>query len=223
MYGVQPISHRYAPQDGCAPSGRRVLMVTGEGIVSVEPDRALITVGVLTENQDLSRSQRENAHIITNVIRSLTELGIPRENIQTVEYRIQAQYDYVDGKPILRGYQTTHLLQITNEQITQTGRIVDTAVANGATTVSSIQFTLAHPAFFYNQALERALKNSQQKAATIARSLGVPLHVIPIKLTETTRTPAPPSPIVFSERSAATPIEPGMLQIQASVSAQYVY
>lgn len=68
----------------------------------------------------------------------------------------------MDGKQIFRGYKITHLLQITTDHVAQTGNLVDTAVSNGANNVTSIQFTIAHPEFYENQALSLAIQNARQ-------------------------------------------------------------
>lgn len=203
---------------------RNVLKVTGEGTVSATPDRALITLGAVTEGTDLSTVQKANSVAISNVIRALVGLGIPQSDIQTTEYRVEPQYDYTEGKQVFRGYRVTHLLQVTINQIEQTGRVVDTAVANGANSVSNIQFSVAKPEVFYNQALVLAMKNAEQKAVTLATTLGVTLHKIPKLVQEVVEEVRPmPMVLAFAGKSEATPIQPGQLKITATVNVEYTY
>lgn len=221
---------QFVPPFGITPSrpsiGSKlnVVAVSGEGFVSVQPDRAVVTIGVITENKNLSTSQKENAETATKVMDALLNLGIPKENIKTVEYRVEPQYDYENGKQTLRGYKTTHLFQVTLDHLTQAGPAIDAAVNQGANSVSNIEFTLAHPEYYYQQALALALINAQQKALTISRTLGVTLNPIPQIVTETTQQPSPlPRPTVYLARSEGTPIEPGKLQINAAVRVEYSY
>jgi len=201
-----------------------VLKVTGEGSISVAPDRAVVTLGAITENQNLQVAQSQNTRIISNVIDSLLQLGIPKDNIKTAEYRIDIQYDYQEGKQIFRGYRVTHLLQITIDQIELTGRVVDTAVNNGANSVSNIQFTLKNPEIYYNQALSLAVKDSVLKAMTIAKTLGVRLNKIPIQVQEISPVPEPvPFETTLYAKRADTPIQPGELKVSATVRADYSY
>ena len=97
--------------------------------MTASPNRAIVVLGAITEGNALQLVQAENARITANIILSLQNLGIPKEKIQTNDYRIETQYDYVDGKQIFRGYKVTHLLQITTDRVEQTGVIVDTAVS----------------------------------------------------------------------------------------------
>lgn len=134
-------------------------------------------------------------------------------------------YDYENGKQTLRGYRVVHLLQVINHQIDQTGVIVDTAVRNGANTVTNIEFNVQNPQIHYSQALAIALKDAQFKAAALTRDLGVTLNPVPLSIQELGQT----SPIIplqtamFAKSEAATPIQPGKLKITALLQVKFSY
>lgn len=224
MYFTQP----WHPASRMNPSvhhHRQIIEVSGEGTVSAPPDRAVIDLGVITEKPSLSDAQRDNAASITNIVHSLVQLGIPKEQIQTVTYRVDIQYNYVEGKQILRGYQVTHMLQITLEQINQTGLVVDTAVNHGANSVSGIRFSIANPDMYYNRSLALAVKNAEAKAMTIARTIGATLITLPVKVQEEARSrePIPYQASLMAQSAPATPILPGELKITAAIRAAYTY
>jgi uncharacterized protein YggE len=201
-----------------------MIEVYGEGTVSAEPDRVLVTLGVVTENKSVTVAQNENTATMTRVIDSLLSIGIPKESIKTVEYSIDPQYDYEHGTQTLRGYKTTHLLQVKIDQVANTGLVMDTAVNQGANSITGVQFTLSHPDKYYNQALSFAIKNAQQKALTISQTLGVALNPIPTEILETTPSKTPtPLLATFHAASAATPVEAGKQQITATIRAKFSY
>ncbi|RAP76861.1 SIMPL domain-containing protein [Paenibacillus montanisoli] len=208
-------------------NNRPLIEVTGEGKVSAVPNRAIIVLGAITESPSLAIAQSENATAVTSVTNALLSLNIPREQIQTVTYRIEIQYNYEDGTQIFRGYKVTHLLQITIDRVDQTGLVVDTAVKSGANFVSSIQFTISNHEIYYNQALSNAIQNAESKANTIARTLGVTLIRTPLNVTEKTRVIEPPTPfqasLLTEGATVPTPIQPGELEIRAVLGAQYTY
>lgn len=109
--------------------GPSTIDVLGEGMVTAAPDRAVIVLGAVTEGPALQAVQNENAAAVTNIVNSLLAANIPREMIQTYDFRIEPQYDYENGKQIFRGYKVTHLLQITADNAGQAGILVDTAVS----------------------------------------------------------------------------------------------
>lgn len=202
-----------------------MIEVFGEGRVAVVPDQAIITLGVMTEGQNLEAIQKENNEKIANIIRSLLDLGIPKENIKTAEFRIDTVYDYVDGRQVFRGYRITHLLQVTINQVGLTGRVVDTAVAQGANTISNIQFTLSKPTAVYNQALSLAYKDSLLKATTLATTMGVALSKVPASVQELSQGTVPPVPFQTDLRAKApaTPIQPGEVEVVARVLVKYYF
>ncbi|MGO4184861.1 SIMPL domain-containing protein [Paenibacillus sp. TAF43_2] len=192
--------------------------VMGEGIVTAAPDTALVILGAVTEGKELQAIQAENAQITANIIQSLLELSIPREHIQTNDYRIEMMYDFPDGKQVFQGYKVTHLLQITIDQIALTGTVVDTAVSHGANTVTSIQFSVSDRKPLENEALSLAVQNARLKAAAIANALGTSISGVPSKVQEVSSSSEPfPIQRTFQSDVMVTPIEPGQQKIFAAV------
>ncbi|WP_047985748.1 SIMPL domain-containing protein [Ornithinibacillus californiensis] len=204
-----------------------LLKVYGEGSVLAQPDQATVVLGVITENKDLQTAQQTNATQTRNVINAIVNSGVPRENIQTTEFRVNIQYDFQNGTQVFRGYQVTNLLTVQIDEIEKVGEIVDIAVDNGANTVRNIELTVSDKNPYYNQALTNAIQNAQDKATTMAQTLGVSINQVPIRLKEiTSMAPEPPRPFVLgvsTESAATTPIEAGQLEIKAQVEAEFTY
>ena len=76
-------------QVGNSHSSRNATIeVIGEGTAAAPADRAIVVLGAVTEGADLSSIQAENANIMAEIIGSLLRLGIPRDKLQTQEYRV---------------------------------------------------------------------------------------------------------------------------------------
>ncbi|WP_096273098.1 SIMPL domain-containing protein [Paucisalibacillus globulus] len=206
---------------------QRKVTLYGEGSVMAQPDQATIVLGVITENRNLQQAQQTNATETTNVINAILNSGVPRENIQTSEFRIDIDYDFQDGKQVFRGYRVTNLLTITVEDIEKVGEIVDIAVNNGANTVRNINMTVSNQDRYYQRALANAIKNAQEKSLLVADTLGVSINEIPDQLKEiSSTTPEQPRPFVLgvsTEKASTTPIEPGQFKITALVEAIFHY
>lgn len=201
--------------------------VVGEGTVLVTPDHATILLGVITEDEQLQVAQQTNAQRTTNVINALANSGISRENIQTSDFRVDIQYDFQDGTQVFRGYRVSNLLTIKIENIERVGEIVDIAMENGANTVRNIELNVSNQQRYYQQALANAIRNAQEKATTIAETLGVTIPPTPTHLKEiTSQTPEIPRSYVLgiaTDSAVTTPIEAGQNQIKAFVEATFHY
>ncbi|MET3695924.1 hypothetical protein SAMN05877753_102546 [Bacillus oleivorans] len=213
------------PSHHTSPAKDRVIEVLGEGVISAQPDVAIIRLGVITEGVDLTETLDKNSAAMSNVIQALIGLGIPKEHIKTDEYRIDLQYDFKDGQQLFRGYRATNMIEITIHVIKKVGLVVNTAIQNGANTVSNIEFSLEKKASYYNQALEFAVKNAQEKALAIASAAGVSLNQVPFSITEMTTPRQPPIPFEATAmvQSVSTPIEPGQMEIKAQIVAKFSY
>jgi len=153
--------------------------VLGEGVVTAVPDRTMITLGTVSEGIELESVQSENATKMTAIISSLEHAGIERKNIKTTQFVIEPQYDYIDGKQVFRAYRVTHLIQVALDNVTAAGSIIDTAVANGANMVTSIEFDSSMAEQKRQEALIAAVRDAEKKATAITQALGVSLSSIP--------------------------------------------
>lgn len=201
------------------------LVVLGEGMKKVEPDIAIVTIGIISEGQDLEQIQEQNSETSERVIQALSNLSISEKNIRTVEYRVEQMYDFIDGKRVFRGYEVRHLLEVEVEGIKRIGTVVDQAIKSGANIIYNIRFDYSNRDFVYQEALSFALKDATKKAETLAKSMGVNLSRIPFSIQETgtERDVRPFQPMVLSQDSSSTPIQAGQLEIKASLIAKFAY
>ncbi|WP_139998726.1 SIMPL domain-containing protein [Paenibacillus paridis] len=202
------------------------LEVWGEGVVTAVPDRTLITMGTVSDGVELESVQSDNATKMAAIIDALEHSGIARESIKTTQFQIEPQYDYIDGKQEFRGYRVTHLLQVILDNVTEAGRLIDEAVANGANLVNSIEFDSSEAAKARQEALIAAVRDAETKATAIARALCVSLSAVPCKVEEVAQPGA--EPIFFKAaaiplQNATSPIEPGQLTFRAAVRIWYMY
>ncbi|WP_419882479.1 SIMPL domain-containing protein [Peribacillus sp. B-H-3] len=202
----------------------KLISVSGEGSVPAVPDQAAITLGAVTESKDPASAQKENNKSITDILSALAAKGMKKENMKTIEYRVDPLYDYAEGKAVSAGYRVTHMIRIITDDIEQAGELVDTAVQHGANAVASVSFTLKNPEMYYNKAFILALLQTRSKAEAAAKTLRVSLNEKPVYVQELSQSPQPFSyqSAVFA-KSPGAPIQQGELLISASAKADYTY
>lgn len=196
------------------------MTLLGQGKVTAIPDLAVLRLGVQTNGDNLADVQYENATITQAVLEGLRQMGV--SDIKTFQYSIDKLYDFVDGNRIDRGYTVRNILEIHTNQMDQVGALIDNAVANGANVVDFISFEVSEPDFYYQQALNLAVLNAIQKAKSIAVNLGYPEDPVPTSITENSIAPTPYRQPYSLGEVAATPIEPGSKDIQASVTVDFL-
>lgn len=203
---------------------KNVIKVNGEGTVTAVPNQASATIGVITEGKDLTLVQQQNSETITRVVNVLDTFNIPRTNIQTFDYHVDSQYDYVDGKQLFRGYRVQTLLKITINEVKELGRVINSIIEAGANYVSNVQFTVSNPNEYYLRALKKAMKNAHEKAETIVLNLKVKWNSIPFRIEELGRESGPIQPqLTFVKGATSEQFQPGILQFKAAMSVKYYY
>ncbi|MCX7708797.1 MAG: SIMPL domain-containing protein [Clostridia bacterium] len=208
----------------CADLRACKLKVEGKGSIQAQPNMAIIVLGVITENRQLTQAQEENTSTVTAVLRTLREMGVPSEDIQTQSYTITPQYDFVEGKQVFRGYRVEHSLEITMREINKIGEVIDAAVQSGANQISSIRFSVSDPSGYYQRALNAAVEDALMKARTLGSKLNVAVSQIPVQIVEVGFESGPPIiPMVYQTAAPATPIQSGQIEIIARIEAVFAY
>jgi uncharacterized protein YggE len=202
-----------------------VLKLEGTGTVTTSPDIASAFLGVVTENKLLSAAQKENSLVMDRVIASIIKLGIDEKDIKTENYSITPEYDFVEGKQVFRGYRVNNNIRITIRDISQVGKVIDTAVANGANAVFNVNFSLLNRAEIYKRALDLAIKDAVEKAKSMENTLKVRVDEIPVEvveLSDTDRT-VREGLVTFKAPAAATDIKSGELEVTARIQTVFNY
>lgn len=204
---------------------RRTVSVTGEGMVTVAPDRAVVQFGVVTTGETAEMARRQNAEIASASTNAVRELGIDEESIQMESLRLQPKEEYDPKAEIWReeGFEATRQVRVVVETLNLLPDIVTQAVQAGANRVESVRYDLTDPSTARNDALEKAARNARSKAERLARTLEVGLS--PVRQIDEQNVSFPqPEMIQFSmERNQAdTPPEPdayaaGEIDVRAQV------
>ncbi len=199
------------------------IQVTGRSVLSVQPERARVDVGVVTEAPDADAAARQNADKLDAVLRSLrSELGAEAK-IETVSYSLNPKYERPDprGQAVVSGYTATNIVRLRNLELDAVGKAIDLATATGANSVRNIAFSLRDESAVKQEALKLAALDARAKANTLASALGVGIVRI-LSVSEGAPDTIRPSPMFRAEMAQAvaapTPVEPGTIEVTASVT-----
>lgn len=150
------------------------IVASGEFKVSLKPDRAILTFGVLTEGRTAQEAQRENAKRVEAVVQAVKGLGIEEKDVQTSGLNLQPKYEYRQNKaPVIVGYQSTVNLTLKTGRVEGVGEIVDAVIAAGANTLNGVRFTVKDVSTVKEQGIDAAIDRARAQAERMAGRLGV--------------------------------------------------
>lgn len=202
----------------------RILTVVGIGMIEITSNLATINFEVKTEAKQMLEAQQENSYQMKQIIQSLIQFGIPRDNIQTRSFEVRPVYDYIDGKQEFRGYEVINMISVTMDNVDLVGNVIDLALQNGATNVFNLQFSHRDSQVYERQALAKALEDANSKAHTLVQQMHVNIDPIPIKIVEEfNEQPIPFLKNTLAESNVLPSIEPGVIQMQAKVRVNFRY
>ena len=198
------------------------VMVAGDAIIQAQPDTAILSVAVVTQNRTAITAQQDNAAKTDAVVRALKAAAGTGAEVKTSGYSLQPQRVYKEGQPpTITGYEARNSVTVTLSDLTKVASVIDAAAQAGANDFSNIAFTLRQDRQARDRALSEATQVAVSKAKVIATALGGRLVRI-IEVQEEGFQQRPPVPIYQTEgfmakQSVATPIEVGSLDISSKV------
>jgi uncharacterized protein len=198
------------------------IVTSGEAVVRRAPDQAFITAAVESRAKSPRDAQRQNADAMAAVQKRILDAGVPREAVRTTGYRIQQEFDFVNGRRVARDYLARNALEIRTDSLDRVGELLDAAVQAGATSVSDVRFELRDRAGAEREALRLAVADARARADAAAAGAGRQVDRI-LRIEEGLREiPSPPRPVAMrmaaQDAQVETPIEPGTIEIRARVT-----
>jgi uncharacterized protein YggE len=218
------------PGEAAMPQEQQVgpgwIQVNGSASVQVSPDRATVAFAMETRAKDADQAARANADAMDAVLNALRSAGLRGLTLQTYGYSLQPEYSAVNNQRTreIVAYTTVNNVRATIEDVSNVGRLIDSAIGAGANRVASISFFAADTDAARAEALAQAVQNARAEAEIIARSLGYRLGA-PLEVNGGAERPMPRAyemadAMAFS-RAAPTPIEAGDQTVTASVSVRF--
>jgi len=220
---MQPVEQNVATPG--RDENRRVtrVMVAGDSIVQAQPDTAIVTIAVVTQNRNAISAQQDNAAKTDAVVRALKAAAGSGAEVKTSGYSLQPQRVYKENQPpTITGFEARNSVTVTLSDLTKVGSVIDAAAQAGANDVSGIAFTLRQDRQARDRALSEATREAVSKAQVIAQALGGRVVRI-VEVQEEGFQQRPPVPIYQTETfmakraDVATPIEVGSLDVTSRV------
>src|SRR3989344_5591834 len=223
---------------GAGVQPTNVISVSGYGEAFGAADIATFNFSVVSEKSTVAAAQTEATDKINAITKYLKDAGIAEKDIQTTDYSVNPQYDYVSqactggycpgGRQVLRGYQVRQSTTVKVRDTAKAGDLLTGAGTKGATEVSGLNFTFDDPNKLQDEARGEAIADAKQKADALAKQLGVTLVRV-VSFNE--NGGGYPTPMYYAKDTAvgmggaeparAPEISVGQNKVQSNVSVTY--
>lgn len=200
---------------------------SGEGKISVVPDRALVVLGVRKTAPKVKTAQDQANEMMDKVIADLKQIGVEEKDIKTTSYDIYPDYSGATGKP--NGFVVSTQVQVKVRNFENIPAVLDLAGTYGLEQVGQLSFILSDELKdeTMGKAREEAVKEAKKKADSLAKLAGVKLGKI-VNVTEGYGGGV--SPMMYNavnravgaaEMKDSATVSPGMSEMTVSVTLSY--
>ncbi len=168
------------------------IRVMGTATVTAKPERALIDVGVLTQEKQSQAATAQNSKQLDAVLGALHRLLGADADIHTVNLALNPDYQFraIGNKPAINGFTALSVVRITLDDLSRVGPAIDAATQAGANHVESVQYIVRDPQALHAQGLREAAAKARADADVLAAALNLKVVKI-VSVEEARETPNP--------------------------------
>jgi uncharacterized protein YggE len=149
----------------------RLISVTGTAEVNVAPDEVVLSLGVESRDKDLALAKAQHDHRVKKLLAEAHDAGVEGKYIQTS--MLQMRPDYSDEKvPRFLAYQVSQTIQVTLKDLSKYERMITKLLEAGVNRIDSVEFLVAEPRKYRDEARAKAIKAAREKAVAMAAELG---------------------------------------------------
>lgn len=204
------------------------LSVSGASEIKVEPDLAMIRLGVVSQAKTAQGAQNDmnkKTNAFLDKLRPMIAKGGTVETGRIALYPVYSERPRQPDEPYqpeIIGYRADNSLVVRLTDFALVGPVIDQAVMSGLNTVESVSFGLRDDSDARKLALQEAVKKGLAKAQVMADAAGVELAGI-WELSEGMARIMPYEARAMSADAgmAPTPVIPGMVNVNADVSIRF--
>ena len=223
--GPDPVEIGATPTE-LAQLNRLGISVEGQAMRSVEPDHAIVSLGVEAVGPTSTEATAELSQKSNQIVASVTGAGVAETDIQTSGLSLWPVYGDIDElqQPTILGYRASANYRITVRVIDDVAAVLDAALEAGANSIDGVQFDSTEIAATRQELLGTATQEAARKAEAIATALDGRLGGL-IWLDEEYYASTPPQSRAFAAESAsfasAPAVSAGSLTVTVRVRANF--
>lgn len=126
------------------PEGPHIV-TSGTASVDAVPDIATLAIEVNVAAKDAATAKKQADERVAQYLSFLEQNQIAKKDISAANLRTQPDYDYQNGKSILKGYRAVRTVEVTLRQLDKLNSLLDGALKAGLNEIRSVSLGVAQP------------------------------------------------------------------------------
>lgn len=191
------------------------IVTSGTASVDAVPDIATLAIEVNIAAKDAASAKKQADQRVAQYLSFLEQNGVAKKDISSANLRTQPDYDYQNGKSVLKGYRAVRTVEVTLRQLDKLNSLLDGALKAGLNEIRSVSLGVAQPDAYKDKArkaaIEDAIHQAQALAAGFHSKLG-PVYSVRYHVSN-----YQPSPMVRMMKADAAPVSAQETYEQATI------
>jgi uncharacterized protein YggE len=185
---------------------------------------------VTAEAPEASAAQSQVNEVMQAILAAVTALNVPERAIRTEQLSLSPVYGDMRpvpnqeqrNEPRIVGYSASNVVSVDLDDIARIGDVIDAGIEAGANQLQGISFHTRDDSAARADALRLAVQDARRQADAMAAALGMRVAGVR-ELVSGDANVQPPQPYATARFAleAATPIQPGQVEITATVTATF--
>lgn len=192
------------------PNGPHIV-TSGTASVDATPDIATLAIEVNVSAKDAASAKKQADERVAQYLSFLEQNQIAKKDISSANLRTQPDYDYQNGKSVLKGYRAVRTVEVTLRQLDKLNSLLDGALKAGLNEIRSVSLGVAQQDAYKDKARKAAIDDAVHQAEQLAAGFNSKLG--PVYSVRYHVSNYQPSPVVRMMKADAAP----------AVSAQETY
>jgi uncharacterized protein YggE len=148
------------------------VVVAARGEVEALPDIARLQLQISETRATAVDAKNTVDERTAKVLAAVREQGVQEADIRASQIRIYPDYEWQDGKRLLRGQRVERSVDLTLNDLSRYGAVLDGLVRAGITELGNVSFDLSNRDALMAEALQAAMADANTKAAVLAAGFG---------------------------------------------------
>ena len=146
--------------------------MTSTASVGTEPDEAVVTLGISTQDPDSATALGTNGETVDAVVAAVEAAGVAEDDVHTTRLDLGRKTINRRTPQETTVFVADSALEITVRDMDTVGDVIQAGVEAGATSVRGVRFGVSDPAEARTEALDAAVRGARTKADAMAAAAG---------------------------------------------------
>lgn len=173
IIGASVLGSQALAEDGTSGgSTDKTITVTSTASVGTEPDQAVVTLGVTTQDPDSATALGTNGNTVDAVVAAVRAAGVAKADVHTTQLNLNQRTIHRNTPQESVVFVADSSLEITVRDMNKVGDVIQAGVEAGATSVRGVRFSVSDPSKARTDALDAAVRGARTKADAMAAAAG---------------------------------------------------